>query len=102
MIKKFMKKYFPPTENAKRRRNIANFQENDRETLSNAWARFKRLVKNCPHNGFLKCVQMEIFYNGLNEASQTTANVVATGGLLDKTYIEVKDILGCISKNHED
>lgn len=45
---------------------------------------------------------MEIFYDGLNEASQTAANVVVTDGLLDKTYIEAKDILDRISINHED
>uniref|UniRef100_UPI001C3D1ED9 retrotransposon gag family protein n=1 Tax=Picosynechococcus sp. (strain ATCC 27264 / PCC 7002 / PR-6) TaxID=32049 RepID=UPI001C3D1ED9 len=69
MIEKFMKKYFPLTENARRRRDIANFQQKDRETVSNAWARFKRLVRNCPHNGFPKCVQIEIFYDSLNKVS---------------------------------
>jgi len=45
---------------------------------------------------------MEIFYQGLNPASQTAANATAAGGLLDKTYKEAKNILDCISKNHED
>ena len=67
MIGKFMKKYFSPIDNAKRRRDIANYQQRDKETLSDAWARFKRLVRNCMRNGFSKCVQMEIFYDGLNK-----------------------------------
>ena len=45
MIENFMKKFFPTTKNAKRRRDIANFQQKDKETLSDAWARFKRLVE---------------------------------------------------------
>lgn len=45
---------------------------------------------------------MEIFYDGLNKASQTAANVVVIDGLFDKTYIEAKDILDRISINHED
>lgn len=46
-------------------------------------------------------MQMEIFYDGLNEVSQTSANVVVADRLLDKTYTEAKDILDCISRNHE-
>lgn len=71
MMEKFMKKQFPSIEDSKRRRDIAHFQQKDRETLSDKWVRFKRLVRNCPHNGFFECIQMEIFYDGLNEASQT-------------------------------
>lgn len=96
-----MKRYLPPTENAKRRINLANFQQKDRETLSDALAGFKGLVRNWSHNGFLGCVQMEIFYDGLYEASQITTNSVAAGGLLDKTYTEAKNILDKISKNQE-
>lgn len=50
-----MKKYFSPMENANWR-DIANFEQKDRETFSDAWARFKRLVRNYPHNDFLDCV----------------------------------------------
>lgn len=45
---------------------------------------------------------MEIFYDGLNKASQTATNVVVAGGLLDKMYTEAIDILDMISRNHED
>lgn len=45
---------------------------------------------------------MKIFYDGLNEASQTAANVVEVGGLFDKTYTEAKDILDWIARNYED
>lgn len=101
IIEEFMKKYFPPTENVKRRRDIANLQK-DKDSLSDAWALFKRLVRNYPHNRFPKCVQIEIFFDGFNEASQTAANTAATGGLLNKTYTKAKDILDRISRNNED
>lgn len=38
----------------------------------------------------------------MTKASQTATNVVAAGGLLDKTYTKAKDILDRISKSHED
>lgn len=33
MVEKFMKRFFPPTENAKRRKDITNFKQKDRENL---------------------------------------------------------------------
>ena len=66
-----MKKYFSQTENAKRRNDITNnFKQKNEETLSDAWNRFKRWVKNCPHNGFSECMQIKIFYVGLNKNTQ--------------------------------
>lgn len=64
MAKKFMQKYFPPTVNTRQRRDIVIFEQKEIETLSDAWAKFKRLVRNCPHNGILDCVKMGIFYGG--------------------------------------
>ena len=93
MVEKFMHKYFPPTVSAKRRRDIVTFEQKDSETLSEAWARFKRLVRNCPHNGIPDCVQMEIFYGGLNKTSQSVADASAAGGLMGKTYTQAKEIL---------
>lgn len=102
IIYEFIKKYFTPIENTKWRQDIANLKKKDIEALSDAWPRFKRLVRNYLHNGFLECMQMEIFYDGLNEASQTATNAATAGRLLDKAYTEAKDILDRISKNHED
>lgn len=102
MVEKFMKRYFPPIENTKRIRDIANFEQKDREFLSDAWNRFKQLIKNCSHNGVLECVQMEIFYDGLNKSSQQAVDAAEVGmkGLMDKTYIKTKNILEGISRNH--
>lgn len=66
MVEKFMQKYFSPMVNARRRRDIVTFEQKEMETLSDASARFKRLVRNCIHNEIPYCVQMKIFYGGLN------------------------------------
>lgn len=80
-----MHNYFPPTVNAIRRHYIVTFEQKDSETLSEAWTRFKRLVRNCSHNGIPDCVQIEIFYGELNQPSQSVANASTVGGLMDKT-----------------
>ena len=70
------------------------FEQKATETLSDAWAIFKRLVRNCPHNGIPDCIQMEIFCEGLNRPLQLIVDASTAGGLMDKTYTKAKAILG--------
>lgn len=70
-----MKEYLPPTENVRRRRYIAYFEHKNCKTLSDAWNKFKRLVRNCQNNNRPQCVQMENFNDGLNISSQQAAYV---------------------------
>ncbi|XP_038874978.1 putative uncharacterized protein DDB_G0279653 [Benincasa hispida] len=97
-----MKKFFPPAVNARRQKNVLNFEQIDNETLSTAWVHFRRLVKNFPHIGILNCVLMETFYNSLNRSTQAVADASAVGGFMDKTYTEAKVILDRISRNTDD
>ncbi|XP_038880527.1 uncharacterized protein LOC120072192 [Benincasa hispida] len=100
LVEKFMQKYFPPTTNARRRREIMNFEQEDIETLSVACERFNGLVKNCPNHALLLNIQMETFYGGLNRASQIAADAAAAEGLMDKSYTEAKEILLYIAKHN--
>ncbi|XP_038888341.1 uncharacterized protein LOC120078183 [Benincasa hispida] len=43
---------------------------------------------------------METFYGGLNRASQMAKDAAAAGGLMDKSYIEAKEILDRIAKHN--
>ncbi|XP_038904327.1 uncharacterized protein LOC120090680 [Benincasa hispida] len=99
LVEKFMQKYFPHTTNARRRREIMNFEQEEAETLSVAWERFKELVNNYPNNGLPLTIQMEMFYGGLNRALQMAADAAAAVGLMDKSYIEAKEILYRIAKH---
>ncbi|XP_038887458.1 uncharacterized protein LOC120077591 [Benincasa hispida] len=102
LVEWFMKKFFPPAINTRRRKNVLNFEKMDNETLSTAWVRFRRLVKNCPHIGILDCVLMEMFYNGLNRSTQAVADASAVERFMDKTYTKAKVILDRISWNMDD
>ncbi|KAI3816829.1 hypothetical protein L1987_16534 [Smallanthus sonchifolius] len=65
MAAKFLEKYFPPEKTSKLRARILSFQQDDGETIYEAWERFKELMRKVPHHGLLKWQQCETFYNGL-------------------------------------
>nr|GEW73744.1 reverse transcriptase domain-containing protein [Tanacetum cinerariifolium] len=53
-----------------------------KETFGEAWERFKEMLRQCPHHGFLELHQIDTFYNGLNEHEQDSLNAAAGGNLL--------------------
>nr|GEV74276.1 reverse transcriptase domain-containing protein [Tanacetum cinerariifolium] len=55
------------------------------ETFSEAWDRFKDLLRKCPHHGFLKLHQIDTFYNALKQSDQDSLNAFAGGNLLNRT-----------------
>ncbi|GKB71603.1 reverse transcriptase domain-containing protein [Tanacetum coccineum] len=71
-----------------------------KETFSEAWERFKELLRACPHHGFTELTQVDTFYNGLNENEQDFLNAAAGGNLLSKTTREALNIIKNKSKVH--
>ncbi|XP_062100696.1 uncharacterized protein LOC133806621 [Humulus lupulus] len=100
LAEKFLRKYFPPTKNAKFRSEIMSFQQLEDESTSDAWERFKELLRKCPHHGIPHCIQMETFYNGLNAASRMVLDASANGAILSKSYNEAFEILERIASNN--
>nr|GFB89659.1 reverse transcriptase domain-containing protein [Tanacetum cinerariifolium] len=45
------------------RNEITNFQQRFDESFSEAWDRFKDLLRACPHHGFSELHQLDTFYN---------------------------------------
>nr|GEU49816.1 reverse transcriptase domain-containing protein [Tanacetum cinerariifolium] len=66
------------------RNEITNFQQRFDESFSEAWDRFKDLLRACPHHGFLELHQLDTFYNALNSKDQDSLNSAAGGNYLDK------------------
>ncbi|KAM6543139.1 hypothetical protein CsatB_007586 [Cannabis sativa] len=100
LAERFLMKYFPPTKNAKLRKEITSFQQFEDESLYEAWERFKELLRKCPHHGIPHCIQMETFYNGLNAHTRMVVDASANGALLAKSYNEAYDIIERISNNN--
>ncbi|GKD79767.1 reverse transcriptase domain-containing protein [Tanacetum coccineum] len=88
---------FPPrTTNLKN--DIMNFQPRFDETFSEAWDRFKDLLRKCPHHGFSKLHQIDTFYNVLTQSDQDSFNAAAGGNLLNRTPRDVLTIIENKSK----
>ncbi|KAJ9540615.1 hypothetical protein OSB04_027121 [Centaurea solstitialis] len=100
MAEKFLKKYFPPTRNAKSRLDISTFKQWDDEAVSDAWERYKELLRRCPHHGIPYCIQLETFYNGLTPTAKGMLDATAGGAFTGVTYNEGFKILEKISNNN--
>nr|GFA24545.1 hypothetical protein [Tanacetum cinerariifolium] len=77
LILKFINQFFPPSKTKNLRNEITNFQQRFDESFSEAWDRFKDLLRACPHHGFSKLYQLDTFYNALNLKDQDLLNSVA-------------------------
>ncbi|GKF98807.1 reverse transcriptase domain-containing protein, partial [Tanacetum coccineum] len=77
---------------------ISRFTQKFEETFSEAWERFKELLRACPYHGFTELTQVDTFYNGLNENEHDSLNAAAGGNLLSKTTREALNIIENKSK----
>ncbi|GJY68754.1 hypothetical protein Tco_0471736 [Tanacetum coccineum] len=75
-----------------------NFQQRFDEKFSEAWDRFKYLLRKCPHHGFSELHQIDTFYNALIQFDQDSLNAVASGNLLNRTPRDALKIIENKSK----
>ncbi|GJW14027.1 reverse transcriptase domain-containing protein [Tanacetum coccineum] len=98
LVTKFVNQFFPPSKTTHLKNEISRFTQKFEETFSEAWERFKEMLRACPHHGFTELTQVDTFYNGLNENDQDSLNVAAGGNLLSKTTREALNIIENKSK----
>ncbi|GJT97973.1 reverse transcriptase domain-containing protein [Tanacetum coccineum] len=104
LVTKFVNQFFPPSKTTHLKNEISRFTQKFEETFSEAWERFKEMLRACPHHGFMELTQVDTFYNGLNENDQDSLNAAAGGNLLSKTTREALNIIEnkskvCYSRN---
>nr|GEV09144.1 reverse transcriptase domain-containing protein [Tanacetum cinerariifolium] len=75
LASKFMNHFFPPSKTMHLKNEVTRFTQKFEETFREAWERFKEMLRQCPHHGFLDLHQIDTFYNGLNEHEQDSLNV---------------------------
>ncbi|GJX61248.1 reverse transcriptase domain-containing protein [Tanacetum coccineum] len=69
-------------------------------SFSEAWDRFKDLLRACPHHGFSELHQLDTFYNALNVNDQDSLNSATGGNFLDKRPADCSSIIESKSKVH--
>ncbi|GKA73835.1 reverse transcriptase domain-containing protein [Tanacetum coccineum] len=100
LVSKFINEFFPPSKTTNLRNEITGFQQRFEESFSDAWDRFKELLRACPHHGFSELHQLDTFYNALNENDQDSLNSAAGGNFLDKRPNDYLRIIESKSKVH--
>ncbi|GJZ77222.1 reverse transcriptase domain-containing protein [Tanacetum coccineum] len=98
LVTKFVNQFFPPSKTTHLKNEISRLTQKFEETFSEAWERFKEMLRACPHHGFTELNQVDTFYNGLNENNQDSLNAAAGGNLLSKTTREALNIIENKSK----
>nr|GEU55255.1 reverse transcriptase domain-containing protein [Tanacetum cinerariifolium] len=98
LVNKFLNQFFPPSKTAHLINEISRFTQRFDETFGEAWKRFKKMLRACPHHGFTKLAQIDTFYNGLNDNDQDFLNAAAGENLLSKTTREALQIIKNKSK----
>ncbi|GJS26488.1 reverse transcriptase domain-containing protein [Tanacetum coccineum] len=97
LVSKFINQFFPPSKTTNPRNEITRFQQRFDESFYEAWDRFNDLLRACPHHGFSKLHQLDMFYNALNANDQDSLNSAAGGNFLDKMPRECLRIIERIS-----
>ncbi|GJX66004.1 reverse transcriptase domain-containing protein [Tanacetum coccineum] len=84
LVSKFINRFFLPSKTSNLRNEIINFRQRFDKSFSEAWDRFKDLLRACPHHGFSELHELDTFYNALNSNDQDSLNSAAGGNFLDK------------------
>nr|GEW63781.1 reverse transcriptase domain-containing protein [Tanacetum cinerariifolium] len=98
LVSKFINQFFPPSKTTNLRNEITNFQQRFDESFSEAWDRFKDLLRAYPHHGFSELHQLDTFYNALKLKDQDSLNFAVGGNFLDKMPRECLAIIESKSK----
>ncbi|GJQ92953.1 reverse transcriptase domain-containing protein [Tanacetum coccineum] len=98
LVTKFVNQFCPPSKTTHLKNIISRFTQTFDESFSEAWERFKEMLRACPHHGFTELTQVDTFYNGLNDNDQDSLNAAAGGNLLSKTTREALNIIENKSK----
>ncbi|GKE81178.1 reverse transcriptase domain-containing protein [Tanacetum coccineum] len=64
LVTKFVNQFFPLSKTTHLKNEISRFTQKFEETFSEAWERFKELLRACPHHGFKELTQVDTFYKG--------------------------------------
>ncbi|GJZ31725.1 zinc finger, CCHC-type containing protein [Tanacetum coccineum] len=93
---RFLAQFFPPVRTAKLRNDILMFQQHQGESLSEAWTRFKDLLRKVPHHGIDLWLQVQIFYDRIDHTLKRTVDYVAGGRLrkisAEKAWATIKEL----------
>ena len=102
MIYYFSEKYFPAHKKQAALQEIFNFVQIKEESLPQAWGRLCQLLNALPDHILKKKEILDIFYNGLTDASRDFLDSCASCVLRERTVGQAEELLNNILKNYDD
>ena len=102
MIYYFSAKYFPAHKKQAALREIYNFVQIEEESLPQAWGRLLRLLNALPDHRLKKNEILDIFYNGLTDASRDHLDSCAGCVFRERTVEQAELLLNNILSNDND
>ncbi|GKD58529.1 reverse transcriptase domain-containing protein [Tanacetum coccineum] len=93
LVSKFLNRFYPHSKTRELRKEITNFQQVFDETFTEAWERFKDLLRKCHHHGFSLLHQIDFFNSGLSQSDQDSLNTAVGGNLMTKNTQEALIII---------
>ncbi|GJV13802.1 reverse transcriptase domain-containing protein [Tanacetum coccineum] len=85
---KFLNKYCPPAQTAKKMEEINNFQQEPDENLYQAWEQFKELLIKYHQHYLTKIQEVILFYNGFGIPTRQILD--SRGAIPSKTVVDAK------------
>ncbi|GJT71314.1 reverse transcriptase domain-containing protein [Tanacetum coccineum] len=89
----FVSRFFPPTLFDRLLGEIRAFSQHENKSLTNAWLRMKKMLRNCHGHNLSKGNIIKIFYHGLNEVTQEVLKAAVGGIFLYKTPNQAYQLL---------
>ena len=102
MIYYFTEKYFPAHMRQAALQEIYNFKQLEEECLPQAWGRLLQLLNALPDHPLKKNEILDIFYNGLTDASRDYLDSCAGCVFRERTVEQAQELLNNLLKNADD
>ena len=102
MVYYFSTKYFPAHKKQAALREIYNFVQIEEESLPQAWGRLLRLLNALPDHPLKKNEILDIFYNGLTDASRDHLDSCDGCVFRERTVDQVELLMNNMLSNDND
>ncbi|KAL2900369.1 E3 ubiquitin-protein ligase PUB22 [Bienertia sinuspersici] len=98
----FLSKFIPLEKMAELRLRISMFQQEENESLFEAWERFKNSLNHYPHHNMEKCLLLYSFYRGLSGQNKMCLDAASGGPIMKKDPVEAIRIIEDVVQNYAD
>ncbi|XP_070025214.1 uncharacterized protein [Nicotiana sylvestris] len=99
LARKFLIKFFPTKKTKVLRSQILGFEQRAGETLRQAWERYKKMLRDCPHHCQTDEVLGHTFVDGLDDASKMNLDSACGGSCMARPYSEIQILLNNFTVN---